>query len=288
MNNTLKTTVLLAALTALLVVIGGALGGQGGMLIAFGFALAMNAGAYWFSGDVALKMAGAREISPEQAPDLYRLVEELATYARLPMPRVALIETPAPNAFATGRDPEHAVVAVTTGILGLLSRDELAGVLAHELGHVRNRDILVSSIAATLAGAISVLANMAQWAMLFGGFGRSNEDDEGAGGLVGGLATIILAPIMALIIQAAVSRAREYGADEIGATIHGNPDALARALEKLERASTARPMPVNPAAAHLFIVNPLRGVTIGSLFRTHPPIQERVRRLRSMRPRSIY
>src|ERR687886_105969 len=208
MNNTLKTTVLLAALTALLIVIGGALGGRGGMLLFFGIAVVMNLGAYWFSGDIALRMAGAREVSPEEAPELHRLIDELATYARLPKPRVAIIDTPAPNAFATGRDANHAVVAVTTGILGILSRDELAGVLAHELGHVRNRDILISSIAATVAGAITMLANMAQWSMIFGGLGRSDEEEHGsgAGGLVGSLMLMILAPIAATVIQLAISR----------------------------------------------------------------------------------
>src|SRR5919198_2445273 len=180
MNNTLKTTILLAALTGLLIVIGGAIGGRGGMVIAFLFAILMNMGAYWFSGDIALRMAGAREVSPEEAPWLHQLVDELATYARLPKPRVAIIDSPSPNAFATGRDAQHAVVAVTTGILGILDRDELAGVLAHELGHVRNRDILVSSVAATIAGAITMLANAAQWALIFGGFGGRSDDDEGA------------------------------------------------------------------------------------------------------------
>ena len=287
MSNTLKTTVLLAALTGLFIAVGGALGGQSGMVIAFVFAIVMNMGAYWFSGDMALKMAGAKEVSPADAPNLHALVDELATYARLPKPRVAIIESPSPNAFATGRDPQHAVVAVTTGILGLLDRDELAGVLAHELGHVKNRDILVSSVAATIAGAIAMLANMAQWAMIFGGF-RSSDDEDNGGGIVGGLFMMVLAPIIATVIQLAVSRAREYGADETGAMIQGNPETLARALEKLETASTMRPMPVNPAAAHLFIVNPLKGMSLAGLFSTHPPIQERVRRLRSMRMRSIY
>ncbi len=287
MNNTLKTTILLAALTGLLVVVGGALGGRGGMVIAFAFAIVMNAGAYWFSGDIALRMGGAREVSPEEAPELHRLVAELATYARLPMPRVAIIDSPSPNAFATGRDANHAVVAVTTGIMGILNRDELAGVLAHELGHVRNHDILISSVAATVAGAITMLANMAQWAMIFGGFGRSNDDDEGYGGVVGGLLTIILAPIAATLIQLAISRSREYGADDTGASIHGNPEALARALEKLDTASRLAPLPVNPAVAHLFIVNPLSGRNLAGLFSTHPPIEERVRRLRTMALRGL-
>src|ERR687885_31521 len=289
MSNAIKTTVLLAALTGLFVVVGGALGGRGGMFIAFVFAIVMNLGAYWFSGDIALRMAGAREVRPEQAPERHRLVEELATYARLPKPRVAIVESPSPNAFATGRDANHSAVAVTTGILGLLSRDELAGVLAHELGHVRNRDILISSIAATVAGAITMLAHMAQWSMLLGGFGRSNdEEDSGFGGLIGSLLLVILAPIAATLIQLAITRSREYGADETGARIHGNPESLARALEKLELASSLRPLPVNPAVAHLFIVNPLKGVNFAGLFSTHPPIEERIRRLRAMQLRSIY
>src|SRR3954470_5515016 len=210
MHNTLKTTALLAALTALLVVIGGALGGQSGMLLFFGIAIVMNLGAYWFSGDIALRMAGAREVSREQAPELFQLIEELATYARLPKPRVAIIDTPSPNAFATGRDANHAVVAATTGILGILSRDELAGVLAHELGHVRNHDILISSIAATIAGAITMLAQAMQFAMIFGGMGRSDDDD----GMnpIAMLAMIVLAPLAATIIHLAISRSREYGA----------------------------------------------------------------------------
>ena len=285
LGNTLKTTALLAAMTALFVVVGGAIGGNSGMVIAFVFAIVMNMGAYWFSGSMALKMAGAREVTPEEAPWLHQLVEELATYARLPKPRVAVIESPSPNAFATGRDPNHAVVAVTTGIVNILTRDELAGVLAHELGHVRNRDILVSSIAATIAGAITMLANMAQWALIFGGFGRS-DDDEGMNPIAM-LISIIVAPIAATLIQLAISRAREYGADETGAAIHGNPESLARALEKLESASSLRPMPVNPAAAHLFIVNPLKGARLAGLFSTHPPIEERVRRLRTMHLRSL-
>jgi len=283
MSNALKTTILLAALTALFIVVGGALGGQSGMLLAFAFAIVMNLAAYWFCGDIALRMAGAQEVRPEQAPELHRLVEELATYARLPKPGVAILESPSPNAFATGRDANHSVVAVTTGILGLLSRDELAGVLAHELGHVRNRDILISSIAATVAGAITMLAHMAQWSMILGGFGRSNdEEDSGFGGLIGSLLMIILAPIAATLIQLAITRSREYGADDTGARIHGNPESLARALEKLELATSLRPLPINPAAAHLFIVNPLKGISFGGLFSTHPPIAERVRRLRQM------
>jgi heat shock protein HtpX len=285
MHNTLKTTILLAALTGLLVVIGGWLGGQTGMLLFFGIAVVMNLGAYWFSGDIALRMAGAKEVAPEQAPELHQLVEELATYARLPKPRVAIIDTPSPNAFATGRDANHAVVAVTTGILGILSRDELAGVLAHELGHVRNHDILISSVAATIAGAITMLANALQWALIFGGIGGRSDDDRNP---FGDLLLILVAPIAATLIQLAISRSREYGADETGARIHGNPESLARALEKLEMATSVRPLPVDPAVAHLFIVNPLKGATFAGLFSTHPPLEERIRRLRAMQPAAIY
>jgi heat shock protein HtpX len=284
MANTLKTTVLLATLTGLFVLVGGAMGGQSGMLIAFVFAIAMNMGAYWFSGDIALRMAGAHQVSREQAPGLYAIVDELASSAGLPLPQIAMIDSDSPNAFATGRDPEHAVVAVTTGIMRILNRDELKGVLGHELGHVRNRDILISSIAATFAGAITMLAQMLQWSMMFGGFGnRSDDEDRGAGGLIGGLVLMLVAPIAAALIQMAISRSREYGADETGARICGDPDALARALEKLERGSAAIPMNVNPAEAHLFIVNPLSGQALAGLFSTHPPIPERIARLRAMR-----
>jgi len=285
MNNTIKTTILLATLTAVFIAIGGILGGNSGMLIAFGFAIVMNLGAYWFSSDIALRMASAREVTPEQAPELHQLVEELAMYARLPKPRVAVIDSPSPNAFATGRDANHAVVAVTTGIMGVLSRDELAGVLAHELGHVRNHDILISSVAATIAGAITMLANMAQWALIFGGFGRS-DDDDGVNPFAA-LLMIFVAPIAATIIQLAISRSREFGADDTGARIHGNPESLARALEKLEMATSMRPLPVNPSMAHLFIVNPLKGAMFSGLFSTHPPIEERIRRLRSMPVRAL-
>jgi heat shock protein HtpX len=281
--NGLKTAALLALLTGLLVLIGGAIGGQGGMFIAFLFAVIMNMGSYWFSDKIALKMAGAHEVSEDEAPELYALVRELTQYARLPMPKVAIMEELAPNAFATGRDPNHAVVAVTTGIMRILDRRELAGVLAHELGHVKNRDILISSIAATIGGAITMLAQMAQWAMIFGGF-RGNDDDEGGGigDLVGGLVMIIVAPIAAMLIQMAISRAREYGADEAGAVIHGDPLALAAALEKLDSASRHVPLHVSPAASHMFIVKPMTGWSMENLFSTHPPIPERVARLRRM------
>src|SRR5215204_2175931 len=278
MHNALKTTILLAVLTGLFLLVGQILGGTSGMFIAFIFAVVMNFSAYWFSGSIALKMAGAHEVTAAQAPELYQLVEELATYARLPMPKVAVIDSPSPNAFATGRNSKHAVIAVTTGIMGLLSRDELAGVLAHELGHVKNKDILVSSVAATVAGAITMLANMAQWAMIFGAFGGRSDDDEGGSNIIGSLAMIILAPIAATLIHLAISRSREFGADATGAAIHGNPESLARALEKLDTATSMRPLPVNPSVAHLFIVNPLKGQSLAGLFSTHPPLEERIKR----------
>jgi heat shock protein HtpX len=281
--NGLKTAALLAGLTALLVMIGNLLGGTSGMVMAFVLAVVMNFGAYWFSDSMALRMAGAREVSPQDAPELHALVEELCAYARLPKPRVAIVDSPAPNAFATGRNPEHAVVAATTGIMQILDRRELAGVLAHELGHVKNRDILISSIAATFAGAISMIAQMAQWSMLFGGFGRSDDEEgSGMGSLVGGMVMMIVAPLAAMIIQMAISRAREYSADETGAHIHGDPEALASALQKLEYYSKQIPLPVNPAAAHLFIVKPFTGFSMQELFSTHPPIPERVARLHRM------
>jgi heat shock protein HtpX len=282
--NTLKTTVLLAALTGLFVLIGAAVGGQGGMIIAFFLAIVMNMGAYWFSGDIALRMANARQVSREEAPALYSIVDDLAARAGLPLPRVAIIETDSPNAFATGRDANHAVVAVTTGIMRILNRDELMGVLGHELGHVQNHDILISSIAATIAGAITMIAHMLQWSLMFGGFGgRSDDEDRGVGGLIGTLLLMLVAPIAAALIQMAISRSREYGADETGARICGDPEALASALGKLERGAAALPMDVNPAEAHLFIVNPLSGQTLAGLFSTHPPIAERIARLRAMR-----
>ncbi|MBI4498759.1 MAG: zinc metalloprotease HtpX [Chloroflexi bacterium] len=289
MDKTIKTTLLLASLTVLFVLVGRAIGGTGGMMIALFLAIAMNFGAYWFSDRMALAMSGAREVSEEDAPELHRMVEDIARAARLPKPRVHLIESWQPNAFATGRDPQHAAVAVTTGILRVLDYDELRGVLAHELGHVKNRDILVSSIAATIAGAVTMLANMAQWALIFGGFGRrSDEEGGGIADLLGSLLMIILAPIAAMLIQLAVSRAREYGADATGAEIIHNPLVLARALEKIERAAQAAPpMEVNPATAHLFLVNPLRGQTMARLFSTHPPIAERVRRLEEMAQRRM-
>jgi heat shock protein HtpX len=275
-----KTALLLAILTALLVLIGGAIGGQQGMLVAFLFALVINFASYWFSDRIVLAMYGAQPIEESEASGLYRIVRTLATRAGIPMPRVYLIPSETPNAFATGRNPQHAAVAVTEGILRLLDEAELEGVLAHELSHVRNRDVLIATIAATLAGAITYLAHMAQWAAIFGG--RRDDEEEG-GGIVGALLMAILAPIAAMLIQLAVSRAREFQADASGARLAGKTWGLARALEKLESASRTIPMEAAPATAHLFIVNPLSGRTLLRLFSTHPPIEERIARLRSMR-----
>jgi heat shock protein HtpX len=281
MTNVLRTTVLLAALTALLLVIGGAIGGNQGLVIAFVFALLMNFTSYWFSDKIVLSMYGAREVGLNEAPDLYRLVQRLAQRAGIPMPRVYIIPSDAPNAFATGRNPQHGALAVTEGILRMLDTDELAGVLAHELGHIRNRDTLIMTVAATLAGAITMLAHMAQWGAIFG-FGRRDEEDSGGGGMLGLLFMAILAPIAATLIQLAISRSREFFADSTGAAIAGAPSGLARALEKLHYASQRLPMDANPATAHLFIVNPLSGGSLVNLFSTHPPIEERIRRLRRM------
>ena len=283
MSNTLKTTALLAALTVLLILIGGMVGGEQGMVVAFVFAGVMNFASYWWSDKIVLWMYGAREVSEADAPEFHALVRRLAQRAGLPMPKVYIIPTDSPNAFATGRNPQHAAVAATEGILRLLTSDELEGVIGHELGHVRNRDILTSTVAATLAGAIMMLSRMAQWAAIFGGGRSSDEDEGGAGGVIGMLVLAILAPLAAMLIQMAISRAREYQADATGAQISHKPWALADALEKLERASTAIPMDANPATAHLFIVNPLSGSSILNLFSTHPPIEVRVARLRAMR-----
>ncbi|WP_423821204.1 zinc metalloprotease HtpX [Salinisphaera sp. SPP-AMP-43] len=282
--NALRTTALLAGLSVLLVLVGGAFGGKGGMVIALIFAGAMNLGSYWFSDRMVLKMHGAREISAADAPELYNVVRELAQSAQLPMPRVYIMESDTPNAFATGRDPSHAAVAATTGLLRLMNREELRGVLAHELAHVRHRDTLIGAVAATFAGAITMIANMAQWAMLFGGF-RGNDEEGGAGGVLGGLVMIVLAPLAATLIQMAVSRSREFAADKGGADIAGNPMGLANALRKLEQANQQHPMASatrNPGTAHMFIVNPLAGVNIGKLFSTHPPTAERIERLEAM------
>jgi len=276
--NTFKTFILMAALTALFLVGGQALGGQQGMVIALVMALALNFFAYWNSDKLALKMNRAREVSQAEAPELHSIVETLAHRANLPKPRVYVVDSQTPNAFATGRNPEHAAVAVTTGILQLLSRQELEGVLAHELGHILHRDILISSIAAVMAGAISYLATMAQWAMIFGGRGRNDE----GGNPLAALVMIIVAPLAASLIQMAISRSREYLADAAGAKICGHPRSLAGALQKLTTYNKRIPMEVNPASAQLYIVNPLTGGLLANLFSTHPPIEERVRRLMAM------
>jgi heat shock protein HtpX len=282
-SNTMKTTLLLGLMTVLIIIIGGAVGGQGGMIMAFFLAGIMNLGSYWFSDKIVLAMYRAKEIAPQEHPEIHQMVLELAQHAGLPKPRIFLIEDDSPNAFATGRNPEHAVVAVTSGILRILSRQELKGVLAHELAHVKNRDILVGSIAATMAGAIMILANMARWTAIFGG-GRDSEDGEGGGGIISLLVMTIVAPIAAMLIQMAISRSREYLADASGAQFSGNPLGLAGALEKLEMASKKIPMEdPKPATAHMFIVNPLSGRSLLNLFSTHPPIAERIARLRSMR-----
>ncbi len=281
MSNAIKTTVLLGLLTGLLLWIGQWIGGPQGLVIALVFAGAMNFGSYWFADRFVLAMYGARELSEQDAPDLFRIVRELATGIAMPMPRVYLVPSDSPNAFATGRSPEHAAVAVTEGILKLLTHDELRGVLAHELSHVRNRDTLISAVAATLAGVIMMVARMAYWAALFGGM-RRDEREEGSNPF-GFLAMIIVAPIAATLIQLAISRAREYQADASGAHILHRPQELADALEKIARVSNRIPLTAaGPATAHLWIVNPLKGDRLANLFSTHPPIEERIRRLRAM------
>jgi len=282
MSNIFKTALLLAVLTVMLVLLGGAFGGQQGMLVAFVLALLMNFASYWFSDKMVLAMYGAQPVEEAQAPGLHAILRRLATRAGIPMPRVYLIKADTPNAFATGRDPQHAAVAVTEGIMRLLDDDELEGVLAHELSHVKNRDVLISTIAATLAGAITYLAHMAQWAAMFGG--RTRDDEEGGGSNPFALVLMaVLAPIAAMLVQLAVSRAREFQADATGARIAGRPAGLAKALEKLHMANQAVPMAASPSTAHLFIVNPLGGNVLMRLFSTHPPIEERIARLRRMR-----
>jgi heat shock protein HtpX len=280
MANTLKTTLLLGLLTGLFVAIGALLGGRSGMVIAFGMAVVMNFVSYWFSDKIVLRMYGAQPIGEADAPVVYRIVRNLATKARIPMPKLYLIAAPTPNAFATGRSPQHAAVAVTEGILRIMNEQELEGVLAHELSHVLNRDVLVSTIAATFAGAIGMLAHMAQWTAIFGG----GRDDEGRStNPIALIATIIFAPLAAMLIQMAVSRSREYEADASGARLTRQPLGLAAALAKLQQANQMLPMDVNPATSHLFIVNPLTGRGFATLFSTHPPIEERIARLQAMR-----
>ena len=278
MSNVFKTTLLLTVMTLLLMLAGRAFGGENGMFIALVFAGIMNFVSYFFSDKIALAMYRAQPVTREQLPRVYNIVERLTQKVGLPMPKIYVIPTDSPNAFATGRNPNHASVAVTQGILGLLNDDELEGVLAHELGHVRNRDILISSIAATLAGAITWLAHIAQWGMIFGGMRGGDRDERGGG--IAGLIMIFLAPLAATLIQLAVSRSREYGADDTGAHWTGNPYALASALQKIENYSRRQPLLATPSTAHLFIIQPfLGGMSFGNLFSTHPPTAKRIERL---------
>lgn len=283
--NTFRTTILLAALTALLIWIGDMLGGRQGAILALVIAGAINFISYWFSDKIVIKMYGGQEVTAQDDPELHGMVQDLAQRAGLPMPKVYMLPQDTPNAFATGRNPQHAAVAVTDGIRRILNKRELAGVLGHELSHVNNRDILVSTIAATLAGAISYLAQMAQWAMIFGG-GRDRDEEGGGGNIFGLIVMMVVAPLAAMLIQMAVSRSREYGADEGGAKITGDPLALASALRKLHMGAQNLPLHVNQATAnataHMFIVNPLTGHSFATLFSTHPPMEERIARLEAM------
>jgi len=279
--NTLKTVFLMTLMMVLFIFVGNLLGGKSGMTIAFVFALLMNFGSYWFSDKVVLAMYRAKEVDTQSAPKLYGLVEELSQRASLPMPRVYVIENPTPNAFATGRDPQHAAVAVTTGILQMLNTEELAGVLGHELAHVKHRDILIGTVAATFVGTITFVANMASWAMMFGR-GNDRDDDNGLASLF----LVLVAPIAATLLQLAISRSREFSADEGGSEISGVPLALASALEKLSKQNEVRPIQnAQPATAHMFIVNPLRGGGMMKLFSTHPSLEERVARLKEIAKR---
>lgn len=279
MWNNLKTTFLLAAMTGLLLAVGELWGGQSGMIFAFGVAAVMNLGTYFFSDKIAIASSGAQPIAREDSPRIYQIVERLAAKANVPVPRIYMIPTDSPNAFATGRNPAHASVAVTRGILDLCTDDEIEGVLAHELGHVKNRDILTSAVVATLAGAITLIARMIYWGELFGGFGGGGNDDN-RGGAFSALAMMILAPLAATLIQLAISRSREYEADHTGAEITGNPQGLARALDKIDMWSKRVPMQVSPSMAHLYCAQPLTGGELmSSLFSTHPPIRKRIERL---------
>jgi len=282
MGNNFKTVILLAVMTAFIVWVGQMMGGTNGMLIALFLAAGMNFFSYWFSDKIVLRMYKAREATPDEAPQVYETVKKLTVRAELPMPKIYIIPEESPNAFATGRNPEHAVVAVTEGLLKLMGREEVEGVLAHELAHIKNRDILIGSIAATLAGAIMVLANMARWAAMFGGSRRDNEN--GGGGIIGLVVMSIMAPIAAMLIQMAISRSREYIADSTGASFAGTPKGLAGALAKLGAYSGRLPMNANPSTAHMFIVNPLSGKSLMNLFSTHPPLEERISRLTGVRP----
>jgi len=280
--NMIKTFILMGALTFLLMALGGAIGGQMGIVIALVFSIVMNGFSYWFSDSIVLKMYRAKEVDADTAPDLYWTVHELAEAAQLPMPKVYIIDNPTPNAFATGRNPKHAAVAVNSGLMRLLDKRELRGVIAHELSHVRHYDILIGSVAGTVAGAISSIAFMGRWALIFGGFGR---DDDGEG--LGALLLIILAPILAMILQMSISRRREYAADLGAAKLTKDPGALASGLRKLAYGNEVMPMHSGPATAHMFIVNPLSGKSLMNLFSTHPPVEERIRRLEDMEHNGI-
>ena len=276
--NAVKTVFLMTLMMVLFLFVGYLLGGNTGMTIALVFSLIMNFGSYWFSDKIVLKMYRAKEVNRETAPKFYDMIERLAKQANLPMPKVYLINDPTPNAFATGRNPEHAAVAATTGILQGLSNEELAGVMAHELAHVKHRDTLISTIAATLVGSISYIAQMAGWVFMFG---RSDDDSPGSG--IGGLVLLILSPIIAMLLQMAISRSREFAADRGGAEFTRNPLGLASALEKISRGNQLKPVShSNPTTAHMFIINPLRGGGISKLFSTHPPTEERIKRLQAM------
>ena len=277
--NTLKTVFLMTLIMVLLMLVGSIIGGERGVIMAFIFSLLMNFGAYWFSDKIVLMMYKGKEITESDAPRLYSMVARLASSAQIPMPKVYIIPGNTPNAFATGRNPQHAAVAVTTGILRILDRKELMGVLAHELAHIKHRDTLIGSIAATFAGAISMLASMAQWGAILGG---GKEDEEGGGGILGTFIFSMIASIAATLVQLAISRSREYLADEGGAKLVGEPKYLANALYKLHHGVERFPMQANPATAHMFIVNPLRGDGVMRLFSTHPPMEERIERLRNM------
>ncbi|MGE5372465.1 MAG: zinc metalloprotease HtpX [Solirubrobacterales bacterium] len=280
MWNTMRAWILMAGLTGLLVGLGYFFGGRGGAMIFFLISLGMNFVSYFYSDRIVIRMTGAQPLTEGQAPELHAMVGRLTQRAGIPMPKLYLMNESQPNAFATGRNPEHGVVAVTSGLLQILDRDEVEGVIAHEIGHIKNRDILIGAVAAAMAGAISMLASIAQWGAIFGGFGGNDEDDGGS--LIGTLVMAFVAPIAAMIIQMAISRSREYLADETGARLAGNPNGLSDALLKLEAASGRVPMAVNPAASHMFIVNPLSADLMMRLFSTHPPIPDRVERLRKM------
>lgn len=285
MNN-VKTVFLLVALTGLLLGIGYAVAGWSGAILAFIISMVMNVGSYWFSDKLALRMTGAHEVTPDQEPHLHRIVDEVSALAGMPKPKVYVIQNDSPNAFATGRNSRHAAVAATTGIMRILNDEELRAVFGHELAHIKNKDILVNAVVATIAGAITFIATMLQWSLFFGGFGGRDRQGGGMLGILAILATIILAPIAASIIRMAVSRQREYGADATGAQITHTPLALASALQKLQDYSRARPMQVNPAVSHLFIVNPLGKINFASLFSTHPPTEDRIARLEQIARRT--